>query len=198
MSERSKDVVFRRVRGRIVPIRLKKRDAADLAKGAAAVTAGAAIGAAGGAAFKKTVTTGARAAFRASSVFDAIRNKARFSRQLELPGIMRHARAQKTARKAMDFALKAEKASTFIKVGTGALAVGLAGYGLHKLGSAYARRTKGEKPSPGGTAASAAAVASGAFLVGMHGRAGVSHVASKAARYAPVAKEAFLRFLRGG
>lgn len=198
MKSESKDVVFRRIRGRVVPIRLKKTEAADIGKGTAAVVAGAAVGAAGGAAFKKTVTSGAKLAFRASSLFDKIRSRSQFGKQLEFTGIMRHARAQKTARKAMDFALKAEKTSSLIKVGASAAAVGLSAYGIHKLATAYAKRTNSDKPTPGGTAASAAALASGAFLVGMHGRAGISHVATKAARYAPVAKEAFLRFLRGG
>ena len=177
----NKDIAFRRIRGRIVPIRLTKAQKEDVAKGVAATAAGASVGLAGGRIYKVAANKSASFAFRATSVLDKIRDLTTSKKgQLAFPEISSFANRAKVAARAMEFSKKSAKVAASVKAFQVPVGVALATYGIAKAGNAITKDKKRDQVKGFAVGAGTTLIGT-SFFVGQHGRSGLKTIASKIA-----------------
>lgn len=106
LTMKNRDVTFRRINGRIVPIKINKERKLEAAKGAVIAAAGVGVGLASGKIYKEAVVRSAQLAFRATDSLRMAR-----SAQLAFRPILSAARAEK----ALKFASRTSSAAGFIR-----------------------------------------------------------------------------------
>lgn len=178
MSEQR--ITFRRIRGRIVPIKLSKAEKGQIA-GAAMVGAGAVVAIEGGNAYRKVAATAMKQAIEGIKV----RNKVtkRFgARQLSFDDILNNNtkiqfsvkdlrwkdKMIKKRQMFVDASKRTVKVANFIRKATPIAALGLFGYGSAKFATSYAK-DKRKKISP--ETATLIGLGAGGAGIGLHNQA---------------------------
>lgn len=169
----NQQVAFRRIHGRVVPIRLNKSQSEQL-KGAAIAGAGIGLASGSGALYRKAIWAGTKASVRA---FDTLHKVKSFrSAQPSLFGYARKLEMEKKAAELFRTGVKLQKYGTIArKVGTFGGA-GLVAYGVHRALKARGDEHPGAKALVAGAALP---VANEAFKAGALGRAGLKDLAFK-------------------
>lgn len=156
-KSKNNDVIFRRVNGRIVPIRLTKAHK-EQAKGAGIIAAGAAVAAGGGKVYSHVVTKSATKAFKGFSALEGVLKKSGPA-QLSFFDMNRMSAARKAANASLKAGQTLAKLSKTIRLGSTAIGAGIIGYGASKVANNMTKAQK-KKISPellaGGSAAAAA------------------------------------------
>lgn len=186
------DVVFRRIRGHIVPIKLTKEQKGQV-KGLGIAAAGAVVAAEGGALYKRlafkatqTAIKGMKDIVPSTKEFTGIKNKFKSTAQMSFDDIV-----QKTSPRISEGSLKAAqrivKSANFVKKASPFIGGALIAYGTGKFVSNY-QKDKKKKVSPeiagiiglsAGTGGAAAAIkAKQIFEAGVAGRQQVFKFAS--------------------
>lgn len=198
----SQEVAFRRIRGRIIPIKLNKAQK-DRAVGVAAIGAGVGTSLAGGAIYKKAVINSGKAAFKGFSALDsAFMPKG----QLSLFDINKASKYSKMATDSLRTATKLSSFAGTVKKIAPYIGESLIAYGAFKVVQSMDKKTK-KKIDPNLVASGAALTAylSGkayqysqkAFESGMYGRQGTFEFAkSGVSAIAPRLKEIALKALK--
>lgn len=159
MPEQKRSIVFRRIRGRIVPIRVKNSEA--LASGLGTAAAGVALAAVTGQAAGSLVRSAAHAENQARSIAKVYRNIKATARArgplFELAAIKRARPIGEEALKAAVQSKLLYKASSGIKKFGNALAVGAIGYGAYQALKATNLKDNEQARSVIGAGAGAAA-----------------------------------------
>jgi len=173
--KQNQPVVFRRVRGRIVPIRAKSQNSGKAAQGLAYIGAGLATGAAAGSAYRainRLATATSSRSWKSLEKADKISFKARGTGQLDLEAygrsVARKERVRKTAMQGLQKARRIQAVTPSFRLGGVFLASTLIGVGAAKLYEAG----RGQKVTTEETTAVSGAIASAAFLTGAYRGAG--------------------------
>lgn len=124
----NKQIQFRRINGRIVPIKPKKER--DLIKGVAAGVAGVAVTVAGAKLYKRAVTASAKAAFKG---FSSLEKVALGKGQLSFSDLDKVNKIKKLSNDSFRTASKLASLSGIIKKASPVLGAGLVGYGALKV-----------------------------------------------------------------
>lgn len=168
MVPKSQDnqIAFRRIRGRIVPIKIKHQGA-EIAKGSALVAAGVATGSAAGAAYRAVNAASTRASSRA---FRSLERITAFggARQGSFFSMMSKQKAQAKAMDALNKARRIGKFAAPLRLGGQVASAALIGVGATKI---YKGIT-GKEISSEKASAIGSTVGLGAFLTGSYGGAG--------------------------
>lgn len=173
-----RNVIFRRVHGRLIPIKLNK-DTSERVKGAAIVGAGIGVALAGGAVYKKAVISSAKAAFRGFNALDVL--VARKGVQMSFDDIARINKFKNAANSSFRVASKLSKFSKVVRKFSPAVGEGLIAYGSFKFIKTLKQKDQ-KRIHPdivyGGAAATtiigskAVELGRGAFHAGMYGKQG--------------------------
>lgn len=177
------NVVFRRIHGRIVPIRINREEKQDLAKGTALVAAGAGVGFAAGKVGSKISKSGMRFANRGLSLRVATLRKFNSKPVAELSDIVTKLRRSQIAHDSVELGRKLVKRSAQVmdKGAHAGTILGTVGGGI--LGNAlYKILKRNRKDDASAAAAQTAATAIGASVGYASAIAGKEGFAS-AARY---------------
>lgn len=150
------NVVFRRIRGRLVPIRLNKSQKQQ-AKGFGIAAAGAAVAATGGRAYRSLVNKSATSAFRGFNMLDrAMRGSG--PAQLSLFDMGKQSALKKSAEASLKAGKRLGALSKSVRLGSTVIGAGLMGLGATKVINGMDKKQK-RKISPellaGGSAAAA-------------------------------------------
>jgi hypothetical protein len=173
------DVVFRRIGGRVIPIRLNKSEKKDLATGAALLGAGVGLAVGGGVAYRKAAATSLKYAEKAAKVIFSSKASKKMG-QLSFDDLLH---ADKSKKQAYDFMKKArnlERATPLIRnaswlAGTGLTAIG----GAKVAGSLSKTEHKNNVKALG---AAAPAIVSTSFMLGVNPKATAKSLLSKVAK----------------
>lgn len=179
------DIAFRRIRGRIVPIKIsadQKKRLKDIGIGTGTAAAGVGLSIASGSAYKRAVFNSANSAMKAFRKIDDIHQSFKKAPQMTLFDFAEKTQAQA---KAFDSLAKSKRIANIAK-GIRSVAVpfgaGLIGLGAYKIATALPKEKKKQiDPAlvAGGSAAAtviapkAYKFASNSFAAGMGGRQGV-------------------------
>lgn len=169
--KQDRGIVFRRVRGRIVPIRLRKEDKQNLSRGASLVAAGTAVGAAAGKVYRMVNSAATARSKKGMSAMDRAHTykfRPGNQRQLTFTGLARQQKAQSLAMKSLKAGRRIGRLAAPIRLGGRFASAALIGVGAAKMYEG-ARR---EKLSTEKAAAIGGAAGIGAFLTGAFGGAG--------------------------
>lgn len=169
-----KPVVFRRVRGRIVPIRLTKKSQSDLGKGAALSAAGVAVGAGSGKVYRAINREALSRAAKGTLAHErvaAFKFRPTNKTQLSLSLYARQNRAQELAMKRLNAGRKIGRFAAPVRLGGRLLSAALLGAGATKL----VEGMTGKNLSSEKASAIGASVGAGAFLTGAFGGSGFRH-----------------------
>ena len=167
MIPQKRDVTFRRINGRIVPIKVTKKQKGDVATGAALAAAGVGVTVGAGKAYKGVNQKSTRQSVRAFRAMERIMSKGGPSQ----PSFFSMASKKKAIDKAMKSLNNAHKIGMFaapLRVGGRVAGAALLGAGAAKLYEGV----KKEKLSTEKAAAIGSTAAVGAFITGSHGGAG--------------------------
>ncbi len=164
-------IVFRRIHGRIIPIKKKvdslgKKDVIEIAKGAGYAAAGVGVAASGGRAFAKTVLSSAKMAFRAT---DFIHNVTSHQPSL-FTGDLARSVAKGKAEKLLKHAVTRSRIAAMIRIAAPIAGTALFAYGANRIAKALKENKK--DLSPAAIGAAAASVAGASFYYGQYGRLG--------------------------
>ena len=197
------DVMFRRIHGRIVPIKLspeQKKSAAGIAKGSASIAAGVGVSVAGGHVYKAAVVKSADLAMRA---FESI-NK--FRSAGPQGNLFHYAKQSEATMNIFKGADRLARLSTIVRKASVPIGAGLIAGGVAKVATSLPKKNKKQIDpvlAAGGSAAVAAVapaafkIAHEAFTAGQGGRQAVfAFGQSKAALAKPFIQAAFKR-MRG-
>lgn len=177
MENKNRDVVFRRIRGRIVPIRRKKTSpgVSDTAKGVTAITAGLGIAAGGGELYRRAVLKTSNLALSALTKMDPIKTKP--GGQMGFDDLSRVKQHKENIHKLFRSSRRLLGFSKAIRKVSPAVGAGLLTFGAVKLMNSGKKKKKIDAGFAAGGAVVTAAVApkavevaKGAFEAGMHGR----------------------------
>lgn len=124
----NKQIAFRRIRGRVVPIKIKNEN--DLAKGMAAGVAGVAVTVAGAKIYKRAVAASAKAAFKG---FSALEKATLRTGQLSFDDLAKAEKIKKLSSDSFRAAHKLASLSGIIKKVSPVIGAGLVGYGALKV-----------------------------------------------------------------
>lgn len=198
----NQQVAFRRVRGRVIPIKLNKVQK-DRAIGVAAVGAGIGASMAGGQIYKKAVIGSAKAAFKG---FSALDNAFMPKGQLSLFDVNKASKYSRMATSSLRTGSRLSSFSGSIKKIAPYIGESLIAYGAFKIFQSLDKKTKkkidpnlvaGGAALTGYLAARAHNFSQDAFHAGMHGRQGTFEFAKSGfSKFAPRLKEIALKALK--
>lgn len=197
-------VTFRRIKGRIIPIRLKPHQQ-EMGKGATIAAAGLGVASAGGQIYKKTVVASASGAVKAFTTLEKAYSKFGPA-QMSFGDIGRRAKMQQASANMFRKAQGLAKASGFVRKASPVIGAGLIAYGAVKAINAMPK-DKRKKLRPEVAAGGGAAVAylapkaydaaKGAFEAGMHGKTGMTGAAkTNWSKFSPAIKSGLAKLLK--
>lgn len=196
MDTKKQNVVFRRIRGRIIPIRLSPSEKKEAKHGAAFAAAGLTVAATGGAAYKAVANTAYKFAQKAAvRMSDAPFVKK--GAQMSFDDLIKINAAKADATRLMITARKFEKAVPYIRIGSTIAGATLLSFGTAKLFRALANKKQKNKAEKIG--AGAGAVTTLAFLAGMNTKAAKTVVVNrfKSVAFKKTTQAIIEKFLKG-
>jgi hypothetical protein len=149
------EYIFRRIRGRIVPIGRKKQSEAK--KGAAIVAAGVAVSASGGKAFKKVEGMVFRSEQRAKNAFISFSSKVKKGSQMTFDDLLRDQSAERIANKFIKKPALLSKTLPLIRKSSIFTGAALIGYGAGKVAKSLSNKKNENKAQNIGAVSGAAA-----------------------------------------
>lgn len=167
----NKQVVFRRINGRVVPIKVKKDQTSGAAAGAALAAAGIGVSASSGKAYRAVNRVATAKSVKAMGTLERIQTmsfRKTGQRQLSFDSLVRKRRAKELAYKGLKAGQRIGRFAAPLRIGGQIVGAAMVGAGVSKfLDSIKDNSMTKEKIS-----AIAGATAVGAFITGSHGGAG--------------------------
>jgi hypothetical protein len=164
----NKQIAFRRVKGRIIPIKLSPQKVAEIKSGSGLVAGGLGVGVAAGFTYRRVNSYATRKAVKAFRTLEAIERRFGPSSG-SLFSYARKVKAEKMAFKEARAAKIIGRFAAPLRLGGRLAASTLIGVGAAKIYEGVSDK----KPKAQDVAAIGSAAALGAFLTGSYGRAGL-------------------------
>lgn len=156
------DVVFRRIKGRIVPISKKKQK--EAVQGAAVAGSGVAVAAGGGRAYKKVIEKAVIASNKAALFGSKFSSGLGKATQVTFEEYVRNKKSNAELLKWIGKSSRLEGAARAVRIGSKSIGAGLIAVGSARLAGALSKKEHREKAQLLG--ASAGAAATTAFMFG--------------------------------
>jgi hypothetical protein len=174
------NLIFRRINGRIVPIRLNKSEKKDLKEGVTYTAAGVGVAAGGGALYRQV--TKKSMSFASAGAEEYLKTRFNTGKgQMSFDDLIQAKKYQTKATKLMQTAIRLEKLTPFIRKGAFGIGTALVGYGGLKIGKAIGKKDK--KTESAAIGATSSAIVGQAFLSGYSPKTEIKNLFQSAKQY---------------